>query len=268
MPVTTVGSGPSLVSMVMKDTNGNGKVDQVVATFDKTLGSCSSPCTTGWTLSNVPSGGTLSSVATSGANATLTLSEGAGAPDTTVGTFTLALDTSSGIVDTLNRHASFTGTAPTDGAGPVPVSMSSTNKAGGTAGKAEAGDTVSITFSEPIASIGGATSTVTLSTSSGSGKAVNLNLTNLSGAAFQIGKKNSYLTGSGSTSAVFGTAASTVVKSGNQVTVTLGTWNVAGSLSTGSYAAGNTSAFTPAATITDAAGNAAAGSLATTITFF
>jgi hypothetical protein len=51
--------------MVMKDTNGNGKVDQVVATFDKTLGSCSSPCTTGWTLTNVPSGGSIKSVTTS-----------------------------------------------------------------------------------------------------------------------------------------------------------------------------------------------------------
>ena len=46
MPSTAVGAGPSLVSMTMKDTNGNGKVDQVVATFDKTLGSCTAPCTT------------------------------------------------------------------------------------------------------------------------------------------------------------------------------------------------------------------------------
>jgi hypothetical protein len=144
--------------------------------------------------------------------------------------------------------------------------MTSTNKTGGTAGKAEAGDQVAITFSEPIATIGGATSTVTMSTASGSGKPVMLNLTNLSSAAFQIGKKTNYL--SGSTSAVFGSAGSNVGISGSQVTVTLGTWSGTGSLQTGSYVSGATTAFTPASTIKDAAGNAAAGSLATTIRFF
>lgn len=269
MPSTTVGAGPVLQTLTMKDTNSNGKVDQVVATFDKTLGSCTAPCTSGWTLSNVPSGGTLSSVTTSGTTATLTIAEGAGVQNTAVGTFTIAMDSSSGIVDTSGRHGSFSATAPSDGAGPVPILMSSVNKAGGTAGKAEAGDKVVITFSEPIATIGGATtSTVTLSTASGSSKPVSLNMTSLAGAAFQIGKKNSYLTGSGSTSAVFGPAASSIGFSGSQVTVTLGTLTTAPSLSSGSYTAGNTASFTPAATVKDAAGNAAAGSLPTTITFF
>jgi hypothetical protein len=144
--------------------------------------------------------------------------------------------------------------------------MSSTNKVGGTSGKAEAGDKVTITFSEPIATIGGATSAVTLSSVSGGGKPVTLNLTNLSSAGFQIGKKTNYM--SGSTSAVFGTAGSNVAISGSQVAVTLGTWNHPGTLQTGSYVAGATTAFSPAATIKDAAGNAATGSLATTITFF
>jgi len=267
MPSTAVGAGPSLVSMTMKDTNANGRVDQVVATFNRTLGSCAAPCTGGWSLSNVPSGGSLSSVTTSGSTATINITEGGGAADTSLGGFTLALNTSGGIVDTLGRHGSFSATIPADGAGPVPVSMSSTNKVGGTARKAEAGDKVSVTFSEPIATIGGATtSTVTMSTVSGSGKPVTLNLTSLSSAAFQIGKKTNYM--SGSTSAVFGSAASTAAISGNQVTITLGTWNNAGTLQTGSYVSGATTPFFPAATIKDAAGNAAAGSLATTITFF
>lgn len=267
MPSTTVGAGPVLQTMTMKDTNNNGKIDQVVATFDKALGACTAPCTSGWSLSNVPSGGVISSATTSGSSATISLTEGSGAPDTSVGGFTLALDTSSGIVDTSGRHGSFAATAPSDGAGPVPIAMSSTNKAAGIAGKAEAGDKVTVTFSESIATIGGATtSTVTMSTASGSGKPVTLNLTSLSSAAFQIGKKTNYM--SGSTSAVFGSAASTAAISGNQVTITLGTWNNAGTLQTGSYVSGATAPFFPAPTIKDAAGNAAAGSLATTITFF
>jgi hypothetical protein len=145
--------------------------------------------------------------------------------------------------------------------------MSSTNKAGGTAGKAEAGDKVTIGFSEPIATIGGVTtSTVTMTTTSGSSKPVTLNLTSLSSAAFQIGKKTSYMSGSGS--AVFGSAGSTIAISGSQVTVTLGTYNNAGTLTAGSYVSANTTAFSPAATIKDAAGNVAVGSLATTIRFF
>ena len=270
---TVVGAGPSLVSMQMKDTNANGKVDQVLATFDKSLGasSCSAPCS-GWTLSGVPSGGSLKSVTTTSGSAvaTISLNEGTGAADTSVGTFTLALDSSSGIVDTLGRHGSFTAAAPSDAAGPVPISMSSSNMSGGTAGKAEAGDTVSVTFSEAIASIGVATtSTVTLSTTNGSGKAVKLQLTNLgNGTGFTIGNKDNYLSGGGNTSAVFGPTGSTIAASGNQVTVTLGTWNSAGSVSTGNYAVGTTSAFTPATTIKDLAGNSAAGTLTPTIRFF
>jgi hypothetical protein len=107
-----------------------------------------------------------------------------------------------------------------------------------------------------------------MTTASGSSKPVTLNLTNLSSAAaFQIGKKNSYMSGSAA-SAIFGTAASTVAISGSQVTVTLGTYNNLGTLTTGSYVSGNTTAFAPAATVKDAAGNSAAGTLATTITFF
>ena len=269
---TVVSAGPTLVSMQMKDTNSNGKIDQVVATFDKALGPCAAPCTAGWALSFVPSGGSLNSVTTSGSTATLTLNEGGGAPDTSLGSFALALDPSSGIVDTSGRHASFTSAAPSDGAGPVPISMSSTNKVGGTAGKAEAGDTVTVTFSEPIATIGGATtSLVTLSAPSGNGKPVTMKMTNLgNGSGFTIGNKDNYLAGN-SANAVFGTAGSTLAITGaanNQVTATLGTLSGAPSLSTGSYVAGTTTVFTPAPTIKDAAGNAAAGTLIPTITFF
>ena len=75
---------PVLVSLQMRDTNSNGKVDQVTATFDDTLAPYSAGVAP-WTLANVPSGGSLASVAVSGAVATLTLAEGAGAANTAVG---------------------------------------------------------------------------------------------------------------------------------------------------------------------------------------
>ena len=73
----------------MQDSNSNGKVDRVLATFSESLAAYSAG-TTPWTLANVPSGGTLASVSVSAAVATLTITEGAGAPDTAVGSFTVA----------------------------------------------------------------------------------------------------------------------------------------------------------------------------------
>ena len=52
----------------MKDTNTNGKVDHAVATFSEALAAYSAG-TAPWTLSNVPSNGSLASVSVSGAEA-------------------------------------------------------------------------------------------------------------------------------------------------------------------------------------------------------
>lgn len=139
-------SGPARSSMSMLDTNANGKIDRVTVTFDETL--ASSTATAPWTLANVPSGGSLSSVSTSGAIATLDLSEGASSADTSVGTFTVALATSAtGIRDALGNQSSFAATAPTDAAPPVRVSMSMLDADGN--GKV---DRVTAGFSETLAS--------------------------------------------------------------------------------------------------------------------
>jgi type II secretory pathway pseudopilin PulG len=219
MPSTIVGAGPSLVSMTMKDTNNNGKVDQVVATFDKTLGSCVAPCTAGWTLSNVPSGGTLSSVTTSGTTATLTIAEGGTAANTAVGTFTIAMDSSSGIVDTSGRHGSFSATAPSDGAAPVIASIQSLQSTGSAGnGKMEAGDKFVITFSEPVTGVPTAP-TVTETRPNGGGN-VTLSIAGLTSATPADTGSSGYLS-SKNTSA--GYAGATVMSVGNTVaTITLG----------------------------------------------
>jgi hypothetical protein len=113
-------TAPTLVagSLQMFDTNANGKVDQVTATFSETL--ASSTATAPWTLTNVPSNGSLLSVSTSGTVATLTLTEGAGPANTAVGTFTVALAANAaGIRDAAGNQSSFAATAPVDKAAPV-----------------------------------------------------------------------------------------------------------------------------------------------------
>ncbi len=139
------GAAPVRTAMVMNDVNANGRVDQVAVTFSETL--ASSTDTAPWTLANVPSGGTLSSVSTAGAVATLTISEGAGAADTAVGSFTVALATSAtGIRDAAANLSSFAAAAPTDGAKPILVTMTmqDTNANGKV-------DRVTAVFSETLA---------------------------------------------------------------------------------------------------------------------
>jgi hypothetical protein len=113
---------PQLVSLEMHDNNGNGRVDRVTATFSETL----EPSTnTGpWTLANVPSGGTLSTVSTSASTATLVITEGGGAQNTAVGSFTVALaQNATGIRDAAGNQSSFAAQAPTDKAAPVVTSI-------------------------------------------------------------------------------------------------------------------------------------------------
>ena len=140
---------PVLVSLVMQDTNANGKVDRVVAGFSETLAAYTA-ATAPWTLANTPSGGTLASVAVATSNATLTITEGAGAPDTAVGAFTIALTQNpTGIRDAAGNQSSFAATAPTDSAKPVLVAGTLVMKDLDGNGKV---DRVSADFSESLAS--------------------------------------------------------------------------------------------------------------------
>lgn len=112
-------TAPTLSTLEMFDTNANGRVDQVKATFSETL-AASTLTTPPWTLASVPSGGSLSSVSVAGAIATLTVNEGAGAANTAVGSFTVALAADpNGIRDAAGNQSSFVPTAPTDKAAPV-----------------------------------------------------------------------------------------------------------------------------------------------------
>jgi hypothetical protein len=172
---------------VMLDTNANGKVDSVTASFTETLGAYTA-ANTPWTLANVPSAGTLASVAVASPAATLTITEGAGAANTAVGSFTIAMAANaSGIRDAAGNLASFAATAPSDGAKPLKSSMSfyDDNKNGKV-------DRVSTVFTEPLAAYTAGTTPWTLASAPSSATANNvvvsgatadLNLTEGTGAA-------------------------------------------------------------------------------------
>jgi len=138
------------IAAQMADNDHDGRIDQVLVTFS---GALDPSCASGWTLANVPSGGSLAAVTISGSTATLAITEGAGAPDTAVNSFTVAFAGCSGA-------AAFGPLAPSDAAGPVFVSMS--DSAGATDGKPEPGDTLSLLFSEPLSPSWGSSTTTTV----------------------------------------------------------------------------------------------------------
>lgn len=240
---------PTLTALEMLDTNTNGKVNRVTATFDEPLATSTS--TTPWTLTGVPSGGSLASVSASGSTATLTLTEGTSAADTAVGSFRVALAASAtGVRDALGNQASFTATAPLDRAGPVPVTL--IDGSGSTNGRLQTGDSLGATFSEPIAS-GAPTTTTITETRPTSGNAT-LTITGFTNGALSMGSTN-YLAAAGSVS-VPGTGA--LSGDARTLTITAGACTVnCTNLATGT---GTTMSYRPAPTLLDAAGNAAAGS--------
>jgi hypothetical protein len=148
---TTTAAGdttpPQLQSLTMLDNNTNGKADRLVMVFDENLNASST--TAGLSLANAPSGATISSMSISAATATVTLSEGAGAANTAVGTFRVSLSgAAGGLRDSTGNLSSFANATPTDGAAPVPVSFTDTN--GANDGTFQAGDTFTVTYSEPV----------------------------------------------------------------------------------------------------------------------
>ena len=194
--------------------------------------------------------------------ATLTITEGAGAPDTAVGAFTVALATNAtGIRDAAGNLSSFAATSPSDGAKPVPVSVTSVNN-GIVAGVMEAGDTVTVTFSETIATAAGPGTTITETDPTGSGND-RLTVGGLTAVGGVATGSNVYVV-TDNTSASF--ASSTLSKVGAAVTAT-----VAGACSgtcAANLAAGiGALVFTPDSSLADAAGNTATGSVTTAATF-
>jgi len=139
-------AAPARITLEMFDANANGKVDQVKGNLLGALAAYTA-ATAPWTLANVPSGGTLSSVSVTGSTATLTISEGPNPADTAVGSFTVALATNAnGIRDAAGNQSSFAATAPADKAAPARITLEMFDANAN--GKV---DQVKGTFSEPLA---------------------------------------------------------------------------------------------------------------------
>jgi len=146
--VTVDNTAPTLSTLRMFDTDGDGKVDQVEATFGESL-SAYSAGTGPWTLANAPGGPSNIVVGVSVGTPVATLSLNEGTVNTAAGSFTVALAAyANGVRDLAGNQASFSATAVADKAAPVPTNVELAN--GNVAGQARSQDTVTVTYSETM----------------------------------------------------------------------------------------------------------------------
>jgi Big-like domain-containing protein len=156
-----------------------------------------------------------------------------------------------------NTATSAPHTFTVDTVAPKVVDVQAANVAGGTAGKLEAGDTLTLTFSEPIdpatilAGWNGSSTPMRLSFANSNNKDTVSLLDSAGGSTLKLG---SVALNANFVSAAV-TVPATMVASGSSVVITLGTPSPAGALLTASAAA---MTWTPVAGPKDRAGNALA----------
>lgn len=211
-----------------------------------------SALTTGLTSSSLPSGSfSFGGTSYGFRGAALTVKNPLAA-----GTYTYSL-TSTDTVDNARTQSGFS--VVVDNTLPTATDVQTTNKSGNIAGRPDIGDTVIYTFSEPIdpnsilaSWTGAATNVVARITNASNDSLTVFNATNTT--QLPLGSLNLGRTDYVSASATFGASgtASTMVLSGNTITLTLGT------ASAGPTTASSTGTmiWTPSASAYDRAGNA------------
>ncbi|HYZ81234.1 MAG TPA: hypothetical protein VE571_08200, partial [Solirubrobacteraceae bacterium] len=169
--------------------------------------------------------------------------------------FTVKMTDTAGTATTAGYSVTVDDTAPSAS------NIQTANVTGGTVGKAELGDTMTLTYSETVdpntlqSGWGGASTPVIVKIVDGGSSNDTLQVVNASTSAvlpfgtIDLGRKD-YV----SQTITFGASgtASTMVQSGTAITITLGTPSAAA----GTAAATGTLTWTPTATVTDPAGNA------------
>lgn len=189
------GVAPVKTGMIMEDTNGNGKIDRITVTYSENLQAISNDAAH-WTVANIPSTGTVSSITATAGTVTvyINISEGASAEDTAVNSLTVAFATAGAVQDSAGNAAiGFLASAPVDSAKPVFVTKQTNDLDGN--GKLDA---LKLTSSEPISDISLAAANFSLS--AGNSRSVNSAYTGTVGGLNFV---NGIATGSTADDAVF-----------------------------------------------------------------
>lgn len=253
---------PVLLSVEIRDQlTPNGRIDYLVATFDKPIGGCGGT----WTFSDASGVATQQSATPNGSTVQVRLNEPAGS--TTFNTGPNVTVSGTGVCNTSGATAG--AQSPPliiDAAAPRVVAVSST-VTGSTLGLAQSGDTIRLTMSEVVSGVP-VTASVDVVGGNGNPGFDSFSIPGITAAA-DLGRTD-YM--NGNRSARFSGLNNNVVVSGVNITVTLGPTcsNAAGNNAcTNLTAAAGTAqvSVTPAATLVDGP-NAAVGPFTTTIRLF
>jgi Flp pilus assembly protein TadG len=242
---------PSLISAVLKDNDHDGISRTIELTFSEAL--TQTVTAAPFTVANSVTGSNTISTATI-SNRVVTLSMAGSSTGTAPGAMTVALAASSGgVTDAWGNQASFGPTTLTDLASPVLLSAVDTS--GLLNGYPEAGDKITLTFTEPIATALGSPTIDYYRPQSGN---VTFNIAGVTAGPLTTSTQN-YVTTKNSTV----TLQALTTKSGNTIVVTITSPIVCSPIGCGLLAAViNESpawSFVPATTLADAAGNLVAG---------
>lgn len=232
----------------------NGRVDRTTVTFSGPLPDACRNASY-FSLGSVPSAGTLSSVSFGAAGSTtanLTITEGAGTPDTAIGDFRVLFTPATGC-DAL----AYDGPPTRDLARPVVVGFTAglAGPVNPLAGKAEQADSFVITFSEPVLGFPASGGTMKLAGTSPN----TLTLQQISSGAISLGSSDYFDTGGNKSADIPLTIAADAT--GRAYTLTLGVCVLSAQdrcdliLQSPN---GGPMTFLPAATLKDSAGNIAA----------
>jgi hypothetical protein len=147
-------TAPTVVSREFFDVNTDGKIDQLKVTYNEALGTYNGTAAD-WTAPTRPPGMSASpaSVTISGTQVLLTWTTLSTNADTAATGMTLSLASATAVRDVAgNFAATFSTQSVSDEARPIPVALAVANVSGGggTVGRPEKGDTVTITWSEAL----------------------------------------------------------------------------------------------------------------------
>ncbi len=245
-------TAPSLLSAYVFDTNADGVLDQIKLTFSEDIEQTGN--ISAFTLTNSVTGSNnIASATVLNRVVTLTLSGGS-TVNTAPGAMRIALAAAAnGVRDLWGNQASFAATPLNDAAAPILTGLSDTN--GLIGGYPNALDSLTLTFSEPIVT-SLSTTTVAYNDPQGGGNDT-MQISGITAGPLTT-NSNGYNSSDDSTVSV-GALVSTF---GNNVTVSVLSPLLCTPLLCPGLSAGSDSSpwtFTPATTLADVVGNAAAG---------
>jgi hypothetical protein len=260
-------TAPVLQSLQIFDNDVDGKIDQIVATYDENLNVLFPGA---WSATGLPATATLGTPAVSTSdNKQILIPVNEGAVDTAVGSIKLTLANNTVTLPrdiATNRVAAFTDSTPTDKALPLLASIATANNTSGGGTRMDPGDTFTLNFSEAIVGTtlpnwNGTQGSTTVTMADGGSNNDTLTISGVTGT-ITLGAKD-YITAVGA-SVTYSGGSVVLSNGGKTITFTVGSTLQSGSASNLLKGAKGNFSVTPSTVLRDANNNQPTGTVSVT----